>query len=218
MKEHRFALLKRGIMCFYSHCRECDERNKEFSPIESYHKDGKVKIMLIGQDPTIRKNQSRVIHKKALMLDSSESQIQKWIIDIFGQKQFDSLEVLATNLIKCVLNIVPSNYNLGSLNYIKPLFRNCKKHLIKEFINYKPEYVFTLGEPCHQLFYSMVKNISITKKLKLDSIFGHDFEKLTFEKHSFIYSPMLHIQTYRVAKKYGGKIEYFENLVKKIGK
>ncbi len=170
--------------------------------------------MFIGQDPTIRKRQERV--RMALMLDDENSQIKRWIKNIFGNELLIKSKILGTNLVKCVLKEVPTNDGVGGIDYLIAPFNHCKEHLIKEFNTFKPDYVFTLGEPCHQLFYSLIKNIDNPKKQKMSEYFNGELHELKYNEINFKYSPLLHIQTYRVAQKYGDIVKKFENEIKKI--
>jgi uracil-DNA glycosylase len=76
--------------------------------------------------------------------------MSEWIIGLFGKDKWEECEIYATNFVKCILQKFPTNN--GGIDYLEPVFQNCKKHLIKEILDFKPKYVFTFGEPCYQLF------------------------------------------------------------------
>ena len=198
----------------YSDCRICQERKIAYDPIESYHKEnGTPRIMLIGQDPTIRNKTKKV--KCALMLDDPNSSICRWIKEIFGDDNFVKYEIYATNAIKCVLKDVATDKGKDGIKYLKPIFEKCKEHLINEIKDFKPDYIFTLGEPCYKLFSYMLKD-EIELKEDFSDLFGKKFKEIKFSDVTFRYSPILHIQTYRVAKKYGEEVKRFEELIKKL--
>jgi hypothetical protein len=70
-----------------SNCTKC----KSFSGCEinlkvaPYYKEGnEIRLMLVGQDPTIRRNPERV--KQVLMLDQPTGQLSRWLKGIFGAR------------------------------------------------------------------------------------------------------------------------------------
>lgn len=62
--------------------------------------------MIIGQDPIIINNSERV--KEVFMLDDSNTQLSRWLRNIFGESILNSITVYATNLIKCSFSSAPS--------------------------------------------------------------------------------------------------------------
>jgi len=202
----------------YCNCKKCQEHDTSYNPnpIESYSHlgTGTPRIMLIGQDPTIRRNQDKV--KKALMLDMPKSSLSRWIKEIFGEDNFKNYAIYATNAVKCILKKFASDN--GGSEYLLPMFINCKKYLEKEIELFKPEYIFTFGEPCHQLFLYMLDKDEEKLKEKLRSSFGENFREIKFKDCTFRYSPILHIHTYRVADGFGDKMKKFkEQITKHIG-
>jgi len=200
----------------YSDCKDCLNRKTQYKPIPPYFPEKPrtgTKIMFIGQDPTIRKKQDRV--KCALMLDDDGSQISKWLNEIFTPSQFKQFDIYATNLVKCVLDKVPTDPLVGGIEYLIPFFENCKKYLLEELSLFSPQYVFTLGEPAHQLFISLIEDRNDLKKIRMQDYFTGSFSTKKYGSLSFEYSPLLHIQGYRVAKKYGKVIVNFEKEIQK---
>jgi hypothetical protein len=68
--------------------------------VAPYWKEGgEVRLMLIGQDPTIHKEPERVKH--VLMLDEEDGQLSRWLSGLFGKRNFQAATLYATNLVKC---------------------------------------------------------------------------------------------------------------------
>jgi uracil-DNA glycosylase len=168
---------------------------------------GGMRLMLIGQDPTIRKRPERV--RKALMLDDPNTQLSRWLRNIFGVHRFDTLTVYATNLVKCTFAKPPSDSAGGGLKFLKPYFQNCKEHLARELLAFKPEFVLTLGEPAHKLFVSTLDGHSSIPD-SMNAAFTGRFIKAEFCSFQFDYTPCLHIQNFRVAESYGDKVKTFK--------
>jgi len=199
----------------YSGCRDCPERNPEYSPIRPSIRSGSgPTVMFIGQDPTIRKKQDRV--ESALMLEDTGSQIYRWLSEVFNLATFNNFNIYATNIVKCILNKVPTDTSVGGLVYLFPCFQFCKRHLLSEITEVKPQYIFTLGEPAHQFFIASVENREDFKNIRMQDCFNGGFIRLTYNSLTFQYSPILHIQGYRVAKKYGHIVLKFETEIQKM--
>lgn len=148
---------------------------------------------------------------------NEKSQISKWLKEVFAPSiDFDKLNIYATNLVKCILNRVPTDPQVGGIDYLLPCFKKCKKYLLSELEEIQPDYVFTLGEPAHRLFMSLVENRNDIKKIRMQDYFKGSFIKINYDSLEFRYSPLLHIQGYRVAKKYGDTVKKFENEIQKI--
>ena len=186
-------------------CDQCLEAQLRVAP---YYREGPGKrVMLIGQDPTIRRKPERV--KKALMLDVENGQLSRWLNDVFGKDVFQSFTLYATNLVKCSFDTPPSSSEKGGVKFLEGYFTKCKEYLLLEINQFKPDCVFTLGEPTHKYFIKMLqKQEDIPIDMK-DS-FGRGFYKIELNGFSFDYSPCLHIQTYHVAETYGEKIQEFK--------
>lgn len=183
-------------------CKKCKNINIDdcnLKVLPSYIKSQQNKLMLIGQDPTIFKNPERV--KYVLMLNEDEGQLSQWLKSIFGEN-FDNLTIYATNLVKCTFFSPPSTRDVGSVNFLKPYFENCKDYLMEEINNYRPDIVLTLGEPTHKLFCLFFDKAN-TIQLKMKEAFTGEFMKIKTDLLEFDYSPCLHIKTFRVAETYG---------------
>ncbi|MBI5892474.1 MAG: hypothetical protein HZB79_02300 [Deltaproteobacteria bacterium] len=176
--------------------------------VEPFLKNGeRIRLMLVGQDPTIFKKPERV--KSVLMLDQENSQLSRWLKDLFGSNNFQSLTLYATNLIKCSFNKPPSTTQEGGLNFLMPYFKNCMEYLKDEVCKFKPNLLLTLGEPAHKLFITILDNHDSIGK-SMQSAFKGYFLKVKLEEVEFDYSPCLHIKTFRVAKVYGDSVKQFK--------
>ncbi|MFC2134443.1 uracil-DNA glycosylase family protein [Bacteroidota bacterium] len=174
-----------------------------------YQPGMKFKLMLIGQDPTIKEKQERV--KKVLMLDQENSQLRRWLKGIFGPSNFDSITIYATNVVKCTFSQRPSVLKKGGRELLNTCFSNCREYLIKEILMYSPDLILSLGEPSHELF---LKSVTGNIPLRMKDAFSGKFYEITIENFQTHYSPCLHIQTFRVAEKYGVSVNNFKKLIK----
>jgi uracil-DNA glycosylase len=191
-------------------CRSVGEENPSLT-VRPYYRQGEgSRLMLIGQDPTIYKKPERVT--TVLMLDKANGQLKRWLRDLIGI-QFDSLTVYATNLVKCSFSKPPSTTVEGGLKFIRPYFNNCKVYLEKELLRFKPDCVLTLGEPAHRLLISMFSDLSPIPAFMKEAFTGRFF-KVQYNGIYFDYSPCLHIKTFRVAEKYGTRIQQFQTFLK----
>lgn len=179
-----------------------------------YRVGNEKRLMLIGQEPTIRKDKERV--NVPLMLDDTNSQLYKWLRQsIFGE-EFERMTLYATNIVKCSFNKPPSEQVVGGKKFLERYFINCQEHLKNEINSFKPTILLGLGEPVHiylsQIFGEETKNVSMknsfTGKFK--------FIGLIDSEHKFYYSPCLHIQNFRVAETYGDAVKDFKLGVKEI--
>lgn len=198
-------------------CNSCKNFNvgNTLNVAPYYHEKGKQRIMLIGQDPRIRKNQNRV--NCVLMLDRNNSALHRWLNDIFGIDNFKSSTVYATNIVKCTLDRVPSDSEQGGREYLRKFFENCKSHLLKEILSFQPDLILSFGEPAHEYLLALFDDNSLfTKEMRFD--FTGSFYHISVKGHHFKYSPCLHIQTYRVAESYGDKVKFFKSNIQDIFK
>lgn len=183
--------------------------------VAPYYRGGDgLRLMLIGQDPTIRRKTERVKH--VLMLDQVNGQLSRWLKTLFGAKRFEALTLYATNLVKCTLGVVPSNAQRGGLVFLKPYFENCRTYLLQEIRQFKPDVVLTLGEPTHILLAEQFDNGQhIPQSMK--QAFTGQFFRAKLNDVEFDYSPCLHIQTFRVAETYGDRVKAFKmGLLKRV--
>jgi uracil-DNA glycosylase len=173
------------------------------------------RLMLIGQDPNIRRNPDKV--KDVLMLDQPNSPLSRWLRQLIGEHNFDSTTIYATNVVKCTLGVQPSSSERGSEKFLTPFFEKCRVHLEREIVSYKPTVVLTLGEPTHRLFMKFIgKSMNVSDTMQ--GAFTGNFTRVTVsdgkELVDFDYSPCLHINTFRVAEVYGDSVKQFKNGVK----
>jgi len=174
-----------------------------------FFKEGSgLRLMLIGQDPTIRQEPDRVKH--ALMLDDPNSQLSRWLRkEVFGESNLHSSTLYATNLVKCSFEKLPSAAPQGAVGFLEPYFDNCKDHLLEEISKFRPTLVLTLGEPAHKLFITTLDNRHDFAEDMKDAFTGR-FVRAKFRGMEFDYSPSLHIQTFRVAHTYGERLRGFK--------
>lgn len=181
--------------------------------VAPYYKEGnEIRLMLVGQDPTIRRNPERV--KYVLMLDQPTGQLSRWLKGIFGAHHFQELTLYATNLVKCSFDKLPTTDERGASKFLQPYFQQCQGYLIEELRKFQPTILITLGEPAHEYFLTILDNGNdIGKSMK--EAFTGSFFRARFRELEFDYSPCLHIQTFRVAETYGEKVSQFKkNLIR----
>ena len=165
------------------------------------------RVMLVGQDPTIARRPERV--KQVLMLDQRNGRLSRWLEGIFGARHFETITLYATNVVKCTFSNLPSRMLEGGLKFLQPYFGNCGQYLPGEVLSFQPRCVITLGEPAHRLFASLLDNANeIPPDMK--SAFTGKFVRARLQGFEFDYSSCLHVQTFRVAEKYGSKVEAFK--------
>jgi uracil-DNA glycosylase len=203
---------KYGYPLYCNKCTELGDEPRRLAEIEPYHKDGSaIRLMLIGQDPTIFNSPERV--NTVLMLNETSGrngQLRKWLeTELIGKDNFENVEVYATNLIKCQFSKPPSQS--GGISFLKKRFEYCKSYLYSEIEKYKPTLVLTFGEPAHLLFSKEFefKNGPLKSEMKND--FNGNFVRAKINNTEFDYSPCLHIKTFRVAEKYGDSAKGFKS-------
>lgn len=172
-----------------------------------YQEGGQQRIMLIGQDPTIYKNQEKI--DTVLDLDKENGQLRRWLIKLLGSGNFDRLSIYATNLVKCFFDKPPTIMPEGGLRFLGSYFEQCKDYLVKEIIKFKPVLVLTFGEPAHKLFITILDNRS-DFGASMQEVFIGKFKKAKLKGFEFDYSPCLHIKTFRVAETYGESVRRFK--------
>lgn len=111
-------------------CKRCASNARLPLRVRPYFRKGdEVRVMLIGQDPTISEKPERVEY--VLMLDQPNGALSRWLReDVFGERDFSRLTLYATNLVKCSFDEPPSRK--GGLEFLRPYFENCRDHLAKE--------------------------------------------------------------------------------------
>jgi len=191
-------------------CAKCSlfsESDPRLRVAPHFRAGGQPKLMLIGQDPTIFQDPERV--KQVLMLDDENSQLSRWLRDVFGADNFRSLTLYATNLVKCSFDKPPSTTKHGGFMFLQPYFHNCRGYLLDEISRFQPTLVLTLGEPTHRLFRTMLDgHVEIADEMK--EAFTGKFVRVSLETIEFDYSPCLHIKTFRVAEVYGNRVTRFK--------
>lgn len=179
----------------------------ELRVIPHYKPGGNLRVMLIGQDPTITKGPERV--KEVLMLNQPNGSLSRWLKEILGADHFHAATLYATNLVKCSFMKPPSHAVEGGFKFLKPYFDHCKEHLANELLSFQPNCVLTLGEPAHRLFITILDNHAELPET-MQAAFTGQFLRAKFRGIEFDYSPCLHIQTFRVAETYGERVQKFK--------
>jgi uracil-DNA glycosylase len=193
-------------------CKTFDSKPKGIDRIDPFYKSGNnLKILLIGQDPTIFDEPDRV--NTVLMLNETKGrngQLRKWLEkELFKTENFNSIEIYATNLVKCQFDQPPTASSEGAMKFLKPRFDFCKDYLKNEILCFRPDIVLTFGESAHILFSKEFQDNSGKEgKMKVD--FTGKFIKARFNNIEFDYSPCLHIKTFRVAETYGKQVVDFK--------
>lgn len=110
-----------------------------------------IKLIIIGQDPTVRNENSRKGIKTVLNLDKKDGLLFNYIKEISNSLNCDIYEnVYATNLLKCFFTMPPAGVkNLVSeqTSYWLPLLQ-------EEISAYPEAKIITLGEPVFQALVS----------------------------------------------------------------
>jgi uracil-DNA glycosylase len=197
--------------CYPKNCTRCENLSSiHIGPtVQPYYQEGdQQRIMLVGQDPTIYKNQEKI--NTVLDLDKENGQLRRWLTDLLGSENFSRLSIYATNLVKCFFDKPPTMMPEGGFNFLKLYFEQCKDYLVKEIIKFKPALVLTFGEPAHKLFITMLDNRSSFGEGMQEAFIGK-FKKAELQGFKFDYSPCLHIKTFRVADTYGDSIKKFKD-------
>src|SRR2546428_9722622 len=98
-------------------CRKCITLSKteiSLRVVPHYKESTGLRVMLIGQDPTIFKSPERV--REVLMLDEPNGKISRWLKEVFGE-EFHAVTLYATNLVKCSFANPPSTSREGALKF-----------------------------------------------------------------------------------------------------
>ncbi len=200
----------------FGYPKECDEcsclndSGRSLKVLPFYQEGGPFRLMLIGQDPTIRRRAERVKH--VLMLDDENSQLSRWLHRLFEQKNFNSITIYATNVVKCSFSKPPSDFKGGGYKFLKKYAEKCRPYLAMEVKSFKPDLVITLGQPTHQIFREVLDDSTVLDS-RMKEAFTGNFKTVSIDKYKFDYSPCLHIQTFRVAETYGQKLFKFKNII-----
>jgi uracil-DNA glycosylase len=203
------------IFGYPKHCTRCENLpsiNIGLTVKPYYQEGNQQRIMLIGQDPTIYKNQEKI--DTVFDLDKENGQLRRWLVKLLGSDNFDRLSIYATNLVKCFFDKPPTLMPGGGFHFLKPYFEQCKNYLVKEIIKFKPALVLTFGEPAHKLFITMLDNQGDFGASMQEAFIGK-FKKTRLKGFEFHYSPCLHIKTFRVAETYGESIPKLKSSLRK---
>lgn len=197
-----------------------DEKIKNFVNKENnwipapYVGEKEIKLIIIGQDPTVRNENSRKYVTTVLNLNKENGALFNYINEISESLNCDIHEnVYATNLLKCFFTLPPASVkNLVSdqTHYWLPL-------LLKEIALYPEAKIITLGEP---LFKSLVSLGS--KKVNkywaycgntADNVNDFSFCKAKDNKLNRDIFPFPHQPTWKRNKFYGN---YFSDYVQYV--
>jgi len=115
-----------------------------------------IKLVLIGQDPTVRRQKSRRDINVTLNLDK-ENSLKTYLKKVCDCLQIDiEKEVYATNLYKCFFKIPPAD----DQTILTRQFKIWMDLLIDELAVFKNSFVITLGEPLiKQIIHSNSKKV-----------------------------------------------------------
>lgn len=185
---------------------DCLPIEYDLNPIPPYCGDGAIKLIIVGQDPTVKNKKSREQISVALNLDK-KCTIATYIEEGICKPLGISLdEVYATNLFKYFYQIPPSR-SIDVLNaHLKP-----NLELLLEEIRQLPVCpVITLGEPVLQL-------LSCDSKVKLRNYWnynGKGFSYLQKEENKLgrIIFPFVHLNS-RYKSFYKAKFSEFSAFV-----
>lgn len=187
-------------------CSDLPDPTRSLRVAPYLREGGAFRLMLVGQDPTVRKKPERVKH--VLMLDEEQGQLSRWLRQLFGDA-FRTVTLYATNVVKCSFSRPPSEMEEGGLKFLRPYAGICRQYLVQEVKAFKPDLVIALGEPAHVIFRQMLDTASATGETMRDAFTG-TFSRVSLDSFHFDYSPCLHIQTFRVAETYGESVTKFK--------
>ena len=118
----------------------------DLSPVKPYIGDEEIKLIIIGQDPTIRNKQQRKHIETTLNLDKNGA-LKKYIEDICLKLGISMRNIYATNIYKYFYSIPPADTPDVLLRHKDPNIKLLKKEL--ECFN--DSSIITLGEPVLRL-------------------------------------------------------------------
>jgi len=125
-------------------------------PFSKAEKTSEIKLIFIGQDPTVRDQKSRGKINVTLNLDK-ENNLKTYLKEVCDILQVDiEKEVYATNLYKCFFKKPPAD----DQTILTRHFKIWMDFLINELTEFKNSFVITLGEPLiNQLIHSNSKKV-----------------------------------------------------------
>lgn len=139
--------------------------SKELGFVPPYNEAGKdIKLIIIGQDPTIKNEKQRCKINATLNLDKSGA-IRKYVEDICEGLKISLTNVYATNVFKYFYTIPPAQTFDVMAKHLEPNLTLLKKELAG-FANCP---IITLGEP--------VLKLLVDKNAKVREYWGYDKKK-----------------------------------------
>lgn len=135
---------------------DIDFSNDFILPYSKANTISDVKLIFIGQDPTVRRKESRSDINVTLNLDK-ENSLKAYLNKVCGILQIDiEKEVYATNLYKCFFNFPPADDQTILIRHFKVWI----DLLIHELTVFKNPIVITLGEPLiNQIIHTNSKQV-----------------------------------------------------------
>jgi uracil-DNA glycosylase len=126
-------------------------------PFSKADKTSKIKLVIIGQDPTVRREESRGEINVTLNLDKQNS-LKTYLNKVCETLEIDlDKEVYATNLFKCFFKFPPAD----DQTILTRQFKNWMDFLINELTVFENSIFITLGEPLiNQLIHSNSKKVN----------------------------------------------------------
>jgi uracil-DNA glycosylase len=172
-------------------------------------------VLLIGQDPTVRRRQIACV----LDLENRGGALYKYIVgDILEPVGLDLDDVYATDLVKCLFphNQTPTSiarkHGMAAKDFLYPFFEHCKQHLIQEIQEIRPKIAISFGQPTHQL---LCESFGWTLPTGMKDAFG-SYGHVSVAGCEMIYFPCIHINS-RGHQYYQGLWNVFiDNLVQVV--
>lgn len=125
---------------------ECNPIDMSLDPVPPFSGDGEIKLIILGQDPTIKnlKTRSKISHTLNL---NKKGSLKNYIDNICGYLGINPGNIYATNVFKYFYTVPPAETP-------EVLFAHLDENLEllkKEFAQFPDVPVLTLGEPVLQL-------------------------------------------------------------------
>jgi hypothetical protein len=114
---------------------------------------GKIELIILGQDPTVRKMKHREEIKVTLLLDQEKGRLPNYLRGICRKLGLDlNQSVYATNILKNYFTDRPDQLEKKHPGLIKEAYSFWKSLLFEELSKYKDVPVIALGEPVLSCF------------------------------------------------------------------
>jgi len=140
--------------------------DSSYNVIPPFTGKSEIKLIIVGQDPTVKESKSRRAIKMTLNLDKSNS-LTRYVIGICKDLGISLENVYATNIFKYFYTIPPAR----TMNVLRKHL-NLNIGLVREEIaDYNSVPVITLGEPVLEL----IANESLNQKVRY--YWGYDDKK-----------------------------------------